>query len=172
MYHPGVETSLRYSPLSNFVQRLRNLARRNWLNWKGIQFHVDRVAMDCISGWATNARKPGHRPLVEVRVGGAVVGHTQAGEFREDLLVANIGDGCYGFTIPIIIDGPTNEPVLADIYIDGTRINSRSYVIKPDYDAAFQEFSQHIEKRMDALLALHRERTDREVAEISRHLNL
>lgn len=169
MYHLGTKLN-RCTPMS-ILERLRDLTHRNWLSWRGFQFHVDVVSSLTISGWARNARKPSQRLLVEVREGDSILGQTLAGEFREDLLNASVGDGCYGFTIPLSISPVRNESVLVDIFVDGTKINTRAYTIKPSFDETFLDFSGQMEKRMDALLALHRERTERDIAEISKRLD-
>lgn len=157
--------------MTRILDSLLDLVRRARLHFRGIEFHLDTISANTFSGWARNSKQSSYRPLVEIRAGGKVLGYSHAQDFREDLLTANIGDGCYGFTVAPAVPLDVPEPISVDIYVDGLKANSRKYAVKPAFDSAFKEFSDHIERRLDGLLALHKERSDRELAEIRKQLS-
>ena len=59
--------------------------------------HIDGIHGDRIGGWVWDALAPDERHLVEIRVQGELVATVLADRFRQDLVKAGIGDGCYGF---------------------------------------------------------------------------
>ena len=76
-------------------------------------FH-DFVSCDAIGGWVRDKNNPGVRLNVSVfnDTTGALVATGTANQFRQDLVNAGIGDGKYGFTIPMpaaLKDGQTRS---------------------------------------------------------------
>jgi GT2 family glycosyltransferase len=73
--------------------------------WKG---KLEAPAKGMFRGWVWNARQPEERHLVELHADGRLIGTARADQGRPDLLKVGIGDGSYGFSIPIpagLIDG-------------------------------------------------------------------
>ncbi len=69
---------------------------------------VDEVSNEQVSGWVMVRDQPSRRCVVAVKEGGRVLARGMASCFRSDLLDAGIGDGCYGFAIPMplcLLDG-------------------------------------------------------------------
>jgi hypothetical protein len=62
---------------------------------------VDVVDSGRVAGWVMNNAKPSVRPSVVVRVNGLPAASGECSNFRTDLLNAGIGDGHYGFEIPV-----------------------------------------------------------------------
>ncbi|HQT45999.1 MAG TPA: hypothetical protein PLY97_02155 [Acidocella sp.] len=61
--------------------------------------HFDFISEDGIAyGWAWDEARPDERVEVEFLVDGLPTGSTMAGLYRDDLLQAGIGDGCYSFS--------------------------------------------------------------------------
>lgn len=63
--------------------------------------HFDRVDIRCAKGWAFDPRAPETRLELEIRCAGEVIATGIADRFRQDLLDAEIGDGCHAFEIPV-----------------------------------------------------------------------
>lgn len=62
--------------------------------------HVDRCDETCIEGWITAPDDFDQKIRLEFLLGGKVVGHCVADQFRQDLKDASLGDGYCAFTIP------------------------------------------------------------------------
>lgn len=60
--------------------------------------YVDSAAGGLISGWVWDRRRPRTRLDVEIYSAGARLGSTRADIYREDLALAGLGDGRYGFS--------------------------------------------------------------------------
>ena len=59
--------------------------------------YVDILTETCISGWAADATDFGRQVFVDVLVNALLVSTIRAGDFRDDLRQAGIGDGCKSF---------------------------------------------------------------------------
>jgi hypothetical protein len=59
--------------------------------------YVDILTETCISGWAADATDFGRQVFVDVLVNALLVSTIRAGDFRDDLRLAGIGDGCKSF---------------------------------------------------------------------------
>ena len=67
----------------------------------GIAGKVDRCESCFAIGWAMQPTTPEERLSVELVVDGIPAAEAVADELREDVRAAGIGDGCYGFRIPL-----------------------------------------------------------------------
>jgi|SRR5580704_1750787 glycosyltransferase involved in cell wall biosynthesis len=70
----------------------------------GVQGYVDGYRDGRICGWAWRPGEPYKTLAVEVLIDGAVAGEAAAWLYRADLAVAGIGDGRYGFAVPVLLD--------------------------------------------------------------------
>lgn len=138
----------------NFIKRL--------LGKGGIQFHIDAVTSDMISGWACNQSKPSSPCTVELKKGDKVLATTQAATLREDLVAAGIGNGCHGFTIQLDMLPFSAEAREVHVYINGKRVTSAPIVLKSSFTDILGDFATEVEKRMDAMLSIQTERMQRE----------
>jgi glycosyltransferase involved in cell wall biosynthesis len=59
--------------------------------------HLDSVTNGFVVGWAWYSKYPTYRPIVDIFVDEIFVGQAQASIHRNDLIIAGIGDGFYGF---------------------------------------------------------------------------
>ncbi|GBQ70946.1 hypothetical protein CFR75_16435 [Komagataeibacter xylinus] len=66
-----------------------------------LQGRVERFQGECCVGWVRNPLFPDDRLKIEAIWNKRVVAHGTANVFRRDLLSAQIGDGKYGFRLPI-----------------------------------------------------------------------
>ncbi len=66
--------------------------------------HFDRVDIRCAKGWAFDPSAPGTRLEIEIRCAEEVIATGIADRLRQDLLDAEIGDGCHAFEIPVDLD--------------------------------------------------------------------
>lgn len=66
-----------------------------------LEGYCDRVADGMLIGWLWSPERPLDRRDVAVMVDGAVLGVTRASLYRGDLFEAGIGDGSYGFALPV-----------------------------------------------------------------------
>ena len=127
---------------------------------KSFLYHLDETAAHCIRGWVKHSRLT--RPVeVKVYFEGKLVGATTAAEFRQDLVDAGIGHGHYGFEITPNINRASLDPIRVEIFFGKQHIETCE--VTPDHDATLRGFARVIEDRMDALLALTRERMQREL---------
>ncbi|WP_425074131.1 glycosyltransferase [Sagittula sp. S175] len=67
----------------------------------GFRGHVDGVIGQELQGWAQKPADPRLRPRIGVFVQGARICETSANIHRQDLETAGIGDGRYGFAVPL-----------------------------------------------------------------------
>jgi ABC-2 type transport system ATP-binding protein len=77
----------------------------------GVEGHVDLVTAGIVTGWVTDAGRPGTRLEVEVVYRDSILGRGVADRYRSDLHAAGIGDGRCGFafTLPAVL--PRSELV-------------------------------------------------------------
>jgi glycosyltransferase involved in cell wall biosynthesis len=74
--------------------------------------NIDAITDNNLSGWMRMRAQPSHRCIVLLEADGRVVAKTVASSFREDLLAAGIGDGCYGFEFEMpraLLNGETHN---------------------------------------------------------------
>ena len=76
--------------------------------------HFDELRDGYATGWVTDEKNTARRLTIEIVCGRYVVGRGCGDIFREDLLAAQIGDGKYGFRIPVALDvGVRKRPLYA-----------------------------------------------------------
>jgi len=76
--------------------------------------HFDELRDGYATGWVTDEKNTARRLTIEIVCGRHVVGRGCGDIFREDLLAAQIGDGKYGFRIPVALDvGVRKRPLYA-----------------------------------------------------------
>lgn len=63
---------------------------------------IDNATSDRLYGWAWDAKHPGARLKVELRLAGDVVANTIADFVRPDLARTGVGDGCHAFEFPLV----------------------------------------------------------------------
>ncbi len=63
---------------------------------------IDNATADRLYGWAWDARHPGARLKVELRLAGEVIANTIADFVRPDLARMGVGDGCHAFEFPLV----------------------------------------------------------------------
>ena len=63
---------------------------------------IDNATSDRLYGWAWDARHPGARLKVELRLAGEVIANTIADFIRPDLASLGVGDGCHAFEFPLV----------------------------------------------------------------------
>ncbi|WP_285164754.1 hypothetical protein [Shewanella goraebulensis] len=147
------------------MSKLKQLVK-GLLGKSAVSFNVDVMQPDLISGWACDAARPNHTCKIELKEGNVVVANCEANVMREDLLVAGIGSGNHGFSFDPGLSVFDVAPRKLDLYIDGKLQTSQNVTIRQQPDKILQEFGQEMEKRVDALLALHREKLTREMEQI------
>jgi glycosyltransferase involved in cell wall biosynthesis len=77
--------------------------RRAALRW-----HLDQITDEKIAGWVTVRDEPSRHCVVALKEGGRILARAAASRFRADLLLADIGDGCYAFDLQMprsLLDG-------------------------------------------------------------------
>ncbi len=73
-----------------------------------LRYNIDKVSDNGILGWIMMPEQPSNRSVVALKHDGYAVAKTIASRFRADLLAAGVGDGCYGFELPLphpVVDG-------------------------------------------------------------------
>jgi glycosyltransferase involved in cell wall biosynthesis len=63
--------------------------------------HFDEVTDSGIFGWIMKPEQPTDRSVVALKHDGQTVAKAVATLFRADLLASGVGDGCYGFELPL-----------------------------------------------------------------------
>ena len=143
------------------ARKIKNLAKR-LLGKDGLQYHIDAVSADMISGWACNTFKPSKPCSVELKTGDKSLANAQAATLREDLVAAGIGNGCHGFSIQLDMLPFSAEAREVHLFIDGKRVTSTPIVLKSSFTDILGDFATEVEKRMDAMLSIQTERMQRE----------
>src|SRR4051812_35138186 len=64
-------------------------------------WHIDEIFGEQVAGWIMLPDQPAHRCIVALKERGQVIAQTIASRFRNDLVLAGIGDGCYSFLLPM-----------------------------------------------------------------------
>jgi hypothetical protein len=91
--------------LDNNAHRLGETGEAEPVPPSSVVGHLDMVSgTDGVIGWAWYPDRPDERVEVELLVGGMPVGTTLAIKFRPDLANAGLGDGNYGFYMPLPYD--------------------------------------------------------------------
>jgi len=82
---------------------------------------LDSISGTIIKGWAWNMKTPKRRVNVEILANDKVIGLGKAELFRQDLLQAKKGDGCYGFEIDVasMVDILPPEVTVSARIVDG-----------------------------------------------------
>ncbi|WOT06309.1 hypothetical protein [Shewanella youngdeokensis] len=133
---------------------------------KDVRFHIDTMRPDLISGWACLMGSPKHSCTIQFKDGNTVVAETTANVMREDLLVAGIGSGAHGFSFDPGLSVFDVTPRTLHMYIDGVKQAQQSVTIRQKPEQILNAFGSEMEKRVDALLALHREKLTREMEQL------
>lgn len=143
------------------IRKIKNLIKR-LLGKSNLQYHIDAVSADMISGWACNTVNPSKPCTVELKTGDKLLASAQAATLREDLVAAAIGNGCHGFTIQLEMLPFSAEAREAHLFINGKRVTSTPIVLKSSFTDILGDFASEVEKRMDAMLSIQTERMQRE----------
>ena len=141
--------------------KFKSLAKR-LLRKGGIQYHIDSISLNQVSGWACNSANPSKSCLVEVKQNDKVLASTKAATLREDLVAAGVGNGCHGFTIDLEMLPFSAEAREVHVYIDGKRVTDVALKLQSSFTDILGDFASEVELRMDALLSIQNERMQRE----------
>ncbi|MDO6691925.1 hypothetical protein Q4574_01455 [Aliiglaciecola sp. 3_MG-2023] len=142
-------------------RKLKNVVKR-LLGRSGLQYHIDAVSADTVSGWACNTLKPSSPCKVELKQGDKVIAETKAATLREDLVAAGIGNGCHGFSIELNMLPFSAEAREVHLFINGKRVTQTAIQLKSSFTDILGDFAVEVEKRMDAMLSIQTERMERE----------
>jgi glycosyltransferase involved in cell wall biosynthesis len=82
--------------------------------------HLDEVSDTEISGWIMQPDQPSQRCVVALKEGEQILARTVATRFRDDLVSAGIGDGCYAFVLSIPISLFDGREHMLEIVEEGT----------------------------------------------------
>ena len=143
------------------IRKIKNLIKR-LLGRSGMQYHIDEVSADMISGWACNSLNPSKPCKIELKKGDKLLASTQAATLREDLVAAAIGNGCHGFSIQLDMLPFSSEAREVHLFINGKRVTNTPIVLKSSFTDILGDFATEVEKRMDAMLSIQTERMQRE----------
>jgi hypothetical protein len=143
------------------IRKIKNLIKRI-LGRGGLQYHIDAVSADMISGWACNTVNPSKPCTVELKTGDKLLASAQAATLREDLVVAAIGNGCHGFSIQLDRLPFSADAREAHLFVNGSRVTNAPIVLKSSFTDILADFATEVEKRMDAMLSIQSERMQRE----------
>jgi hypothetical protein len=152
------------------MSSIKNLIKR-MLGKTNLQYSVDVVTADMISGWACNTINPKEPCLVQIKDGDKVLATTKAATLREDLVAAGVGNGCHGFTLQLAMLPFTSATREVNLFINGKRVSAEPIALKSSFTDILGDFAAEVEKRMDALLAIQNERMQREFDTIKQMLN-
>ncbi|MFT2091643.1 hypothetical protein [Paraglaciecola sp. 2405UD69-4] len=142
-------------------RKLKNIVKRV-MGRGDLQYHIDAVTADMVSGWACNSLKPAHPCKVELKQGDKTIAETKAATMREDLVAAGIGNGCHGFAIELNMLPFSAEPREVHLFINGKRVTQTAIQLKSSFTDILGDFAVEVEKRMDAMLAIQTERMERD----------
>lgn len=94
--------------------------------------NLDAISGTDVFGWAWNPDKPDLAVMVELFADGKPIVRASADQFREDLVLANVGNGCHGFKMRLpseLCDGCEHR-ISASIVETGQVLGSSSLVFK------------------------------------------
>ncbi|MEG3766274.1 hypothetical protein [Alteromonas sp. 14N.309.X.WAT.G.H12] len=149
--------------------KLKNLAKRV-LGKGAIQYHIDAINANQVSGWACDSTRPGKPCVVEVKEGDKTLASTKAATLREDLVAAGIGNGCHGFTLQLDMLPFSAQPREVHVFIDGKRVTTAPVKLQSSFTELLGEFATEVEQRMDTLLSIQNERMQREFDYLKKQL--
>lgn len=98
------------------------------------QVSLDQASVDEIRGWVFKEGEQNYRAKVEARCGDVVVASGLAGDFRQDLLDANIGDGHYAFSLIPRLDKFPSAECECRLFIDGEKAKVEPFSLSADPD--------------------------------------
>ena len=105
-------------------QKLKNVVKR-LMGRSELNYHIDAVSSDLVTGWAVNTTAPASPCSVELKVGDKVLARTTAATLREDLVAAGVGNGCHGFTLQLDMLPFSAEARDAHLYINGKQYSDK-----------------------------------------------
>lgn len=143
------------------IRKIKNLIKR-LLGRSTVQYHIDGVSADMISGWACNTINPSKPCKIELKKGDKSLASTQAATLREDLVAAAVGNGCHGFSIQLDMLPFSAEVREVHLFINDKRVTNAPIVLKSSFTDILGDFANEVEKRMDAMLSIQTERMQRE----------
>jgi hypothetical protein len=152
------------------LRKIKNLVKK-LLGRGEIQFHIDAISADMISGWACNSLAPARACLVELKQADRILSSTKAATLREDLVAAGVGNGCHGFTIQLDMLPFSAEAREVHLYINAKRVTGSPIVLKSSFTDILGDFASEVEKRMDAMMSIQAERMQREFDYMKKQLN-
>ena len=105
-----------------------------------LQSYVDEIMGNRIRGWVRDPSRPGRRLAIQVFVGSTLIATDLADRFRQDLLNAQIGDGCHSFDIELpveLVDG--NEHLLYVRTKEGADLAHSPRLLKPTFQGSLDK---------------------------------
>ncbi|UPW20069.1 hypothetical protein M0C34_07345 [Agarivorans sp. TSD2052] len=102
-------------------RKLKSALGKNTPSLQDLQFHIDVVSAEAISGWAFNNLEPQKAAKVEVFSGDELLWEDNADHARSDLVDAGLGDCAFNITPDIAV--LKNDIESVDILINGHKVN-------------------------------------------------
>jgi len=105
--------------------------------------NVETLDQGCLSGWVQDTLEPDRRVVVSVFDGNKHVGQATADQFRGDLSETGIGDGRYGFSVPLhrsVFDGCSHELRIVDAE-NGAILGDFDVLARPVARSAIREMN-------------------------------
>ena len=108
----------------------------------GVEGSLDAINGRVVEGWAFDPANPERQVLVEFFDRERRIGETVAGQFREDLLQAGIGDGCHAFRflLPLELFDGKEHAIIGCIAENGFVLHHSPHMLRTEQLPVQQEF--------------------------------
>ena len=109
---------------------------------QGAEGSLDAISGRVVEGWAFDAGNPDRAVLVEIFDRDRRIGETPAGQFREDLLEAGIGDGSHAFRflLPLELFDGDEHVIIACIAQTGRVLHNSPFTLRTEQLPIQQSF--------------------------------
>lgn len=130
----------------SFLTLLRKI--KNKLTGSGVhpsaqfEYHLDACFNHAVKGWAYKKASPQQPVHVAFKVGNRTFCEVMANESRDDLITANIPSKSCAFSVAPDLPQASLTPTLADLYLDGVKVNAEPIVFAMDYQQLLLDLKQ------------------------------
>jgi acyl transferase domain-containing protein len=121
----------------SFLTILRKI--KNKLTGDGVhpsthyEYHLDACFNHVVKGWAYRKASPQQPVHVAFKVGNRTFCEVMANESRDDLITSNLPSKSCAFSVSPDLPQASLTPTLADLYLDGVKVNIEPIVFAMDY---------------------------------------
>nr|ALF35112.1 Hypothetical protein ICEValHN437_074 [Vibrio alginolyticus] len=129
-------------PLLRIARKLKSKLSGHNLPSADYVYHLDACFNHVVKGWVYKKSDPAKAVHVAFKQGNHTFCEVMANQTREDLAQAGLPSTNCAFEVAPDLKQNSLTPVLADLYLDGIKINPQPVVFAMDYQVFVDQLTQ------------------------------